>query len=376
MLYTNVLSPVFYYNVVARKRRTFAAGFFGILLFFDLVQLYNGVDVPSFIVSNGLFISTYFCVISFYYFVNDYDGIKKLYRDVLVFNAIMVVIAIPFFFMDRPAMDTFWYINKITRGYAEFPRLAMFTYEASYYSLLFLPVFYYYSLKFIFNDITSYRWLTFLLAAVPMLLSLSFGVLGTSFITIILMCFISARRLFRYKRAFISVFSAILLFFLTMLFLAVYFPGNILFARIENILTGVDTSANGRTVDSFTMAWRIADSKSLWFGAGLGQIKIITLEIVRRYYNYWGDFPRYDIPNAMGETLAIFGLAGVGIRLFLEWYLFFKTRVYSNYYRLSLFIFIFIYQFTGSFITNIVEYVIWILAFSGVFNQFSRAYLK
>jgi hypothetical protein len=237
-------------------------------------------------------------------------------------------------------------------------------------------VFYYYTLKFVFNDITGYRWLTLLLVAVPMLLSLSFGVLGTTFITVMLMCFFSARRLFRYKRAFVTVFSAILLFFIAMLVLAVYFPGNILFARIENVLTGVDTSANGRTVDSFTMAWRIADTKSIWFGAGLGQIKIITLEIVRKYYNYWGDFPRYDIPNAMGETLAIFGIAGVGFRLFLEWYLFFRTRVYTNYYRLSLFIFIFIYQFTGSFITNIVEYVIWILAFSGVFNQFSRENLK
>jgi hypothetical protein len=73
----------------------------------------------------------------------------------------------------------------------------------------------------------------------------------------------------------------------------------------------------------------------------------------------------------MGETLAIFGLAGVVLRLFLEFFLFFKTRVYSNYYRLALFIFVFIYQFTGSFITNIVEYVIWILAFSTVLNQFN-----
>lgn len=35
-----------------------------------------------------------------------------------------------------------------------------------------------------------------------------------------------------------------------------------------------------------------------------------------------------------------------------------------------LFIFMFIYQFVGSFATNLAEYVIWILAFTNVFRQF------
>ena len=111
--------------------------------------------------------------------------------------------------------------------------------------------------------------------------------------------------------------------------------------------------------------------KSIFFGTGLGQIKIMTKEVVGKYFHYWGVLPRYDIPNAMGETLAIFGLVGVALRLFLEIWLFFKTRVFTNYYRLALFIFVFIYQFTGSFITNSVEYVIWVLAFSNVFEQFN-----
>ncbi|MBC7536218.1 MAG: hypothetical protein H7258_11050, partial [Ferruginibacter sp.] len=51
-------------------------------------------------------------------------------------------------------------------------------------------------------------------------------------------------------------------------------------------------------------------------------------------------------------------------------FLFFYTKVWTNYFRLLLFIFIFIYQFTGSFVTNIAEYVIWILAFTNVFVEF------
>jgi hypothetical protein len=185
------------------------------------------------------------------------------------------------------------------------------------------------------------------------------------------MCLLFMNKLFRYKRTFIIIVTLLSVFFAIMIVLAIYYPENILFVRIQNILTGTDTSAKGRTVDSFTMSWRIADMKSIWFGAGLGQIKIMAVEVVGKYYRYWGVQPRYDIPNAMGEMLAIFGIAGVCLKIFIEWFLFFKTRVFSNYYRLALFIFVFIYQFTGSFITNIVEYVIWILAFSTAFHQFN-----
>ena len=82
--------------------------------------------------------------------------------------------------------------------------------------------------------------------------------------------------------------------------------------------------------------------KNIFFGAGLGQIKIQIVEVVHKYFNYWGTFPRYDIPNTMGETLAIFGVLGIVIRLFLEMYFYIKTNVSQNYFRLSLFIFIFI----------------------------------
>ena len=90
------------------------------------------------------------------------------------------------------------------------------------------------------------------------------------------------------------------------------------------------------------MAWLIASDSSMWFGCGMGQIKLKIADVVHLHFNYWGEYARYDIPNAMGETLAIFGITGVVLRIFLEWYLFFKTVVYNNYYRLALFIFVFI----------------------------------
>jgi hypothetical protein len=370
LLYTTILSPLFFFNVLKQKRKTYLLPFSCFLLVFDVIHLFYGVDVRSFIVSNALFIFTYFSVIAFYHFINNYQRLGKLFRQILVFNAVMVLIALPFFFVPKPYREYFWYINTLTQGLDDFPRLALFTYEASYYALLLIPILYYYVLKFFFNSIGHNKWLTLLMVLVPMLLSLSFGVLGITLITLLFMLLFFSRRLFRYKRPFVIFCVAAFAVLAGFIFLTIYFPGNALFVRIAHVVAGTDTSANGRTTDSFGLAWRIIGLKSILFGAGLGQIKVMAIEVIHTYYRYWGELGRYDIPNAMGETLAIFGVAGVIIRLLLEVWLFFKTKVYSNYYRLALFLFIFMYQFTGSFITNIVEYVIWIFAFSQVFKQF------
>jgi hypothetical protein len=64
---------------------------------------------------------------------------------------------------------------------------------------------------------------------------------------------------------------------------------------------------------------------------------------------------------------------GAALRILLQIGLFFKTKVHRNHYRFALFTFMFIYQFTGSFLTSLPEYVIWILCFSPVFPQFNTS---
>jgi hypothetical protein len=152
--------------------------------------------------------------------------------------------------------------------------------------------------------------------------------------------------------------------------LLIFFPDNTLFIRIGNILTGHDLSGRGRTSDSFKLAGRILDLKNPLWGIGPGQIKGIGSRIIKEYYNYPPDYNVIAIPNGTAETWAVFGWAGLILRLGIEIGLFYYTRVWRNTYRLTLFLFIFMYQFTGSFITNLAEYVIWILAFTNVFPQF------
>jgi hypothetical protein len=117
-------------------------------------------------------------------------------------------------------------------------------------------------------------------------------------------------------------------------------------------------------IESYFFAYQIAAEKSLWWGVGFGQVKLLDYLITS-----WSGG---RLICTVADNFALFGLIGVLLRFGSECYLFFRTRVYRNRFRLSLFIFMFIYQFTGSFSTNLAEYVIWILAFSPILPEFDR----
>jgi len=212
-------------------------------------------------------------------------------------------------------------------------------------------------------------WKLLLMIFLPYVLSFSFGVIATLAISAVLVYILNFPVLTKKKRIFNGLIFSLgfgVLFFGIVYF---FFRDSFFVLRLFNIFYGNDTSANGRTSDAFFLANKLAHMRNEYWGVGLGQIKIMGGDVIRKYYLYGKDFvPR--IPNAAAETLATFGWAGFLLRLFVEIFFFFRTKVWTNYYRLWLFLFIFIYQFTGSFITNVAEYVIWILAFTNVFAQF------
>jgi hypothetical protein len=203
----------------------------------------------------------------------------------------------------------------------------------------------------------------------PYVLSFSMGVIAAAIGAGILLWVIYAKRLTRKRRILNAMITVAAGAGAALLVLLLFFRQNPVFLRIRNILSGEDSSGNGRITDAFILAEKLLGKKSEYWGVGIGQIKIMGEATIRNYYLYYTDF-RVAIPNAVAETLAIFGWVGVSLRFFIEFFLFFQTRVWTNYYRFLLFLFIFIYQFTGSFITNVAEYVIWILAFTRTFRQF------
>jgi hypothetical protein len=247
----------------------------------------------------------------------------------------------------------------------------MFQSEASIYSLMMAPLFLYFFFIYLKSK-NLFNLFFFILLIIPIFLSFSFGVglvILFSILTTLVFYYnsvLSKKALFQFLG--IGVIS--FLFLATWIYLD---SNNVFILRFKNIISGNDTSANGRTFESFIIARKLLSQYDCWlFGIGPGQFKILGKELLLSYYKYSGNVTDIRIPNACADTLIVYGAFGLLLRLAVQIVLFFKTKVYSNYYRFSLFIFVFIYQFTGSYFNNLIEWTIWVIVYSGSFNLFKK----
>jgi hypothetical protein len=369
LLYTTLLSPLLYFWVLKKRKKEILFPFLILLLPFIIIHLFIvGVDLKSYFASILNLISVYIFCQAFYTFLLHCRNIDKIYFVLLIINFILIIIAIPFYFTSL--YNLFWIEQFLTEGVDNFKRLKLFTYEASYYATIFIPIFFYYLLEVIFNKNKVSKWLLCLMIIIPYVFSFSLGVITVIIISLIVAFIIYFRNIIVLKSInnFIILFVTLAVPILIVAFIS--FPNNTLILRISNFFSGKDPSGNGRTFDAFYLSSQMLHMKNYFWGIGPGQVKIVGAEIIRDFYFYPLDYNVFAIPNAAAETLAFFGVVGFIIRIAIEIFLFFYTNVWSNFYRLLLFVFIFIYQFSGSFITNIAEYVIWILAFTEVFPQF------
>lgn len=368
LTYTAILSPFFYWWVTVTRKKEILFPFFLLVLVFGIIHLNNGVDKDAYLVSLFNLLAVYIFCHAAYTFFKKSRNLEKIFWNLFIINFVLCLSAIPLYFTSFK--DLLWIQQYFTEGVDNFVRLKLFTYEASYYATLFTPLFFFYLVQIILKqnrrNVLSLLPMLFL----PYILSFSIGVISTAFIAIFLTYLFYFQRLTRKRRVLAIISIGLLLFVVSTALLLIFFPDNPLFVRIANIFSGTDSSGRGRTFEAFILADKMIAEKSYAWGIGLGQVKVQGAEIIRDFYFYPLDYTVFSIPNAAAETLAIFGWVGLFLRMVTELVLFFHTRVWTNYYRLVLFLFVFLYQFTGSFITNIAEYVIWILAFTNVFPQF------
>ncbi len=370
LLYTTLLTPVFIvwlYNHSALK----PIGIFLIVTFlYAVIHLLLGVDILLYLRSYLLFTSVFVFVLSFYHFTVICNSLGEIFKKILILNFFLLIPACIAYFLPG-LRSIFWMTTDVSSGLTDFSRLKMFTYEASYYSLLLVPIALYYLLKMILLYIPN-KALVLLMVVLPLALSFAFGTLLGIPLTLLIL-FLSDIRLLYLKPGTknVLIISTVLLVLIAFVFVNLY-PDNPLFLRITNILQGRDSSFKGRVFESIYLAYEVVKEKSVLFGIGLGQYKLLAIDLMTTFYSYTTEVNIVRLSSTVSETFATFGLTGLFLRFGAEIYLFFKTRVYTNYYRLALFIFIFIYQFTGSYLMNIAEYVVWVLAFSTVFPEFNK----
>jgi hypothetical protein len=370
LLYTTILTPFFLIWLYRQNKIEYWWVFFILTIPFAYIHYRQGIDSYYYFKSYVFLFTVFVFILTMIRFLKITTSLRTIFRQLLKINFFLVCIACILFFVPA-ARGIMWSVYDVTTGLSKFPRLSLFTYEPSYYSTLLIPLAFYYYLKIIFFKYPNAGYI-FFMVSFPLIISFSLGaILGLS-ISFGILFFPDIRSFLMKKDVAGYAFMAGLLILLAFVVLYYVYPDNPFYFRLKNIFIGRDTSFKGRSSDSFRLAWTVAKEKSIYFGIGLGQLKLIGIQIWNDFYNTVFNVNAITIPNAVAETFAIYGFAGLIIRFGLEWYFFFRTKTYSNYYRLGLFIFIFIYQFTGSFFFNVAEYTIWTLAFSQVFVEFDR----
>ncbi len=374
LLYTAILSPVLLYYIY-REGDLKTLMRWGILFLIPIpFHIAGGFDINSYLVSTALvFTALVFFAAAIRAVQNSNKNLEEIFTTIIIINAVLVFIALlvlPF----GSIRDVFWYDVPISPDIPGFPRLKLLAYEPSHYALLLSPVFFYFILK-VATGQSKHPLIAIAAVGLPILLSLSFGVIGSMGLALIIGSIIYLRKLPKIYGSY-TLYSGLFIVAI-LVFIWIIWPTNPVYTRIGNILAGEDTSARGRLFNSFWFAYDLIKTHNFFMGVGPGQVKILAHDMIINYYNYSGDYAEIvRIPNSMGEILAVYGIYGFILKLVFEIYFFVRLKIYNNLYTLVLFLFIFIYQFTGSFVINVAELGIWAIVFNAKLSRFNISSLK
>lgn len=367
--YTTLLSLVKVRSVLRRFGKTIAAMLL-ILLGYLVIHLSQGVEVQDYFVSWAYFLLLLFSGFAAYDYLSSSDILfDRFFRIMAVAASLLLGVGV--IALLTPWADIFWNVHQFVGEGQKVPRFQGLSYEPSHLALTLSPVLLYFLWKLI-NRFTVKYVLYFIAVALPIVLSVSFGFAAA----------LAASLLFTVLTVvlFFQKFRMILIAPLVVMLLAAVVTisfENPLSVRIEYVLEGKDTSVNGRTWEAFMLGYRCAETENVWWGIGLGQIKYVGEEVIRPYYAAMDpvgyskeNWPILALPNSMAETLAIFGIMGVMLKIGIQLFCFVRFRVFNNYFNLSVFFFLFVYQMMGSFILSSAEIIMWVIAFARVFPEF------
>lgn len=366
LTYLMILSPVFFLKTISRYVKFYAL-FTTIMLFYIGVHSISGID-NTFEYFKSLTLHFIVAVLT----VSFYDQLKrKTYQvayaiEVLaILNIVAVVFAI--LVIAVPELG-----SKIWRGstFGGVKQLRMLVYEPSFYALLLVPIFFYFY-DIIVNSKSIRNIIVFSTLIISFLLSRSLGVIAAIVLSIGIyyadFSILKKRKNLYIALGFFGLGSIVLIT------LFVFFPDYVLVQRTLSFFRGEDISGLARVIDPWTLGDQIIEQKNRFFGIGWGHIKILGHDIISEHYNYGKSLNiRVTIPNSSAEIFILLGYLGLFIKIFLEIFLYRKTKVKHSRYRSLIFWFIFIYQFTGSYSSNLAEYILWVIAFTRI-NDFEFA---
>lgn len=364
--WTGLMTIVLVKPVVSRHWR-WLLGIGGVLVLYAVVHLALGVNVNEYVKSSIYLAFLLYTCFAAHTFLTQYSA------DFFSAFRWVAMGAFGLFVLGLLALNTrwegfFWLSHDFIGDGERVLRFYGLSYEPSHLALTLSPVFLYYLIKII----EKLAWATgarLMAVSIPIALTVSFGfaaALGLTLFSMVGILLITSGG-FRKRLLIPAVVAA-------GVGIAVCSFSNPLSDRIWLIFNGNDTSVNGRTTEAFYLGYKCAETKSIWTGIGAGQVKIVGEDVIRPYYAAWDpvgyskeNWPVIGLPNSMAETLAMYGILGVLIKLAAQIFLFIRFRVHKNYFSLAVFGFMFFYQLMGSFILSTTEMMMWVLAIVPLF---------
>lgn len=343
----NILS-LFYSKIYTSKITVFSTILYIVITIpFLIIHFKNGVDLDSYATSylGSIFIIFTSIGAALYMATRaDFEQTVKI-SSIVIFFAFVVSSASLLITGDEKILGG-WYQHDYTSG-VTILRYGGYMYEASHLCLAITPLFFYFILN-LKNNKKNYVYL--LILTIPLIATYSAGFFATLIATIL----IANLSKIKSQKAMKMIGS---LFFLSLILMPLtYTLSNTVQSRVSNILSLNDSSVQGRSFDSYTIATKIAEQKSLLFGAGIGQIKIIGNPIIIDFYKYSKDLVDVvRIPSSAAEMLASYGIIGLILKIGLLVFLYVKFRIYKYTYSNHLYIFFFLYQLYGSFMLSTIE---------------------
>jgi hypothetical protein len=339
LFFTTLLSPFFYLWLYCEGRRWSTTWFLLCLCPFAIAHFFLGIDsIYFYLRSTALLWTAFITVYALFWALLHEPDLERLFDELIVANFAATLVAIPL--IVTPLRPLLWDNVGGAAAAGHDYRLKLLVSEPSVYSSLMVPLVIFAALR-VMREPKRRNFNYLLMIALPFLLCQSFeGITGVS-IGMGAAILVSFRHLLRRKK------SLILLLALAMFWTLILLVPNPISDRLLQVITGQDSSAHSRTIFSFIVAYTVAASKSLWWGAGLGQSKAIDVSSLGLGFDVG------IIPNAVAGTFAELGIIGVIVRFAMEAGLFFKTRVYRNPFRLAIFIAVFGFQLSGSYLDNV-----------------------
>lgn len=347
-----LLTPIWLFLIFRYEKQQVITMLF-IPAIYTCIHLYYGIDLFKYLIAEiPLLCMLLFTAACYYFLKNTSYDLDLIFRNIIILNFLLVTGSL-LFLLTPVIRDMFWYKATFSNELRSYPRLKLFTTSPSLYAAWMAPITIYFYSRILFYKTTN-AWLSLFMVSVPILFTLSLGVMAALIVSAIAIVRIYFSQILftpRRKQLFFIYTGMSLLLLSACVY---FFPSNPLFVRIYDVFKGYDLSGKVKTFGALMNAHQLIANKSLLWGAGPGQFSVA------------------DIPNAAAQTIAAFGYAGLVIRILVEVLLFVKTKVYTNPYRLWLFLFVFLYQFTGSSLTNAAEYIMWALAFAPIFPDITN----